>query len=334
MSTMNETIARLNPFMIFIDRHYELGMALIRERPRIFAAKGKGRLRMYNVYFFSYETNLTLSLSNAMELIPPCAITLLVNFVVLVSFHSARPKKHKRGILRYLRQVGTPLVEEVMISYSWQQGVLQDSRCIAKALVQSGIGVWIDVLKLTSGDSTTRTTRTIASHARFVLVVLTSRYVTSQNCFIELYEALRAKSDPQSRLIVYRPDERVYGAPFDENASAMADALAEQLESMNIPVLRTVAELVHFLNRHVIYSVDQSHFIWWLENVGSSVKVPENLIVPDPKSTISLKKFNFKLLCPPTFRSRGAVSQWRNEVPFRFDGWKIKLLQRIKGRCE
>ncbi|TPX70102.1 hypothetical protein CcCBS67573_g06649 [Chytriomyces confervae] len=356
MSTMNETIAWLNPFMIFIDRHYELGMALIRERPRIFAAKGKGRLRMYkksiackkllhililllvliavffyvSVYFFSHETTLTLSLSNAMELIPPCAITLLVNFVVLVSFHSARPKKHKRGILRYLRQVGTPLVEEVMISYSWQQGVLQDTRCIAKALIQSGIGVWIDVLKLTSGDSTTRTTRTVASHARFVLVVLTSKYVKSQNCFIELYEALRAKSDPRSRLIVYRPDEKVYGAPFDAEASAMADALADQLGSMNIPVLRTVAELVHFLNRRVIYSVDQSHFIWWLDNVGSSVKVPENLIVPDPKSTISLKKFNFKLLCPPTFKSHGAVYRWRNEVPFRFEGWKIRLLQRIK----
>ncbi|KAJ3232139.1 hypothetical protein HDU81_003287 [Chytriomyces hyalinus] len=350
--SMCKTIPWFGTFMILFDLHYELGRSLVMERPPGFRAKGKGRLRMYDSYSVYrvmlhdlllclllvisiaylvafYTGNDPVKPANT-AVIPPYTATLACLICIAVLSKFAQQNEHKRGILRYLRQVGTPLVEEVMISYSWQKGVYQDTRCIAKALIQSGIGVWIDVLKLTSGDSTSRTTRTVAAHARFVLVVLTSRYVLSPNCFIELHEALRAPTDPRLRLIIYRPDETAYGEPVDEQASAKVDALAAQLESKGIRVLKTMPMLVDFLNRHIIYSVDQSHFTWWLKYVGSSTGVPEEFIAPDEKSTSALKKFNFKLLCLPSFKGHGVRNKWRNEVPIRFRKGAFKIIRRIR----
>ncbi|ORY53170.1 hypothetical protein BCR33DRAFT_189420 [Rhizoclosmatium globosum] len=214
--------------------------------------------------------------------------TLIMSIIVL-AWALTRNERTPCGLLRYLRQIGKPLVEEVMFSYSWQPGIQNDIRCLARGILKNEIGVWIDVLKLISGDKASRVTRTVAAHARFVVVCLTAAYVNSPACFIELYEALNAPVSAKDRVIVFWPDEAKMGLSYKEEDMKRVTALAGQLEKKGITVIREYSRLIDYLNHRVIYSVDLSHYIWWLKHVGSGFGVPDKAILP----TVSkLKRFN------------------------------------------
>ena len=51
------------------------------------------------------------------------------------------------GVMAFCRSMGVPEVEEYMFSYSWKCEE-ETIRTIAKAIWASGVGVWIDVVKL------------------------------------------------------------------------------------------------------------------------------------------------------------------------------------------
>ncbi|KAJ3019139.1 UNVERIFIED_CONTAM: hypothetical protein HDU68_010810 [Siphonaria sp. JEL0065] len=248
--------------------------------------------------------------------LPPFLSTLMCLIgMICLSLYTERHQLPKRGILRYLRQLGQPQVEEVMFSYSWQNGISQDVRCLAKALLASGIGVWIDVLKLTTGDKTSKTTRTVAAHARFVVVIMTAAYINSPNCFVEIYEALNTPG-ADKRVIVYCPNVELYGINVSDVDVDRLGRLARKLSEKGITVLKTLPDLIDFFNRNVIYSVDRSHFFWWQKYAGDGFGSIEEAVPPDVKFSTALQKFNLKLLMLPSFGTQGHKNAWRNELPF------------------
>ena len=74
------------------------------------------------------------------------SLSILVGTILLFVYITGYRAAPAPGLLRYLRQVGAPRIEEVMISYSWEAGVSENARGLAQGLMKSGLGVWIDVM--------------------------------------------------------------------------------------------------------------------------------------------------------------------------------------------
>ncbi|KAJ3073847.1 hypothetical protein HDU98_000517 [Podochytrium sp. JEL0797] len=189
------------------------------------------------------------------------------------------------GLLKYLRQVGTPRIEEVMFSYSWEAGVQENVRGVARCLMESGIGVWLDVMKLQVSDDKDRITRTVASHTRFVIVVLTDKYAASAPCFIEFLEAINAPN-AQERVMVWVPGNTV---------GVRVNRIYERLKISGIHVFRDFDKFVNHLNTTVIHSNEFSHLQWWKNYVGTTAGIPFEATAPSPKQTKHLSRYNFKL---------------------------------------
>ncbi|ORY51428.1 hypothetical protein BCR33DRAFT_454547 [Rhizoclosmatium globosum] len=281
-------------------------------------------------YLVQSETGCTSYSSSSTPKFLATMFCLVGIFFLAVFTNTFKPATH-RGLLRYLRQLGTPMVEEVMISYAWQAGHSEDVRCIGKALLKSGIGVWIDILKLTTGDKTSKTTRTVAAHARFVLIMLTTRYINSPACFVEIYEALRTPG-ASNRVIIYVVDETAYSKPDELCAVDLEKVkqLATQLESKGLKVLWKLTDLIDYLNKNVVYSVDRTHLLWWQRYVSAGAGVPDKAIPPDTKASNALKKCNLKLFTLPSFKSQGNRDSYRNEIPLRFTRHGVSLISRIR----
>ena len=75
------------------------------------------------------------------------------------------------GVLPFCRSMGQPEIEELMFSYSWAVEE-ENIRTIAKAVWQAGVGVWIDVIKLSPGDEIRPVVRTMVKHVRRCIVFL------------------------------------------------------------------------------------------------------------------------------------------------------------------
>ncbi|KAI9333084.1 hypothetical protein BDR26DRAFT_898593 [Obelidium mucronatum] len=178
---------------------------------------------------------------------------------------------HRRthcGIIPYLRQIGRPLVENVMFSYAWQDGLKDDIHCLAQGLIKNGIGVWIDVQNLISGDNSSEMTRTVAANAEFVVVVLTPLYINRSNCLSELYAALNVPN-ARNRVIFFCPNKSLYpvsekndDTPMPINSSKKVEDLKKRLRCQKFAVLENWPSLIRHLNETVIYSVNVSHFKW------------------------------------------------------------------------
>ncbi|KAJ3122163.1 hypothetical protein HK098_003081 [Nowakowskiella sp. JEL0407] len=107
-----------------------------------------------------------------------------VIFGLLFLTLSPHPYPFEKGMLKLLRSVGEPKVPEIMFSYNWGY-CKNDIRTLAQALWNSGLGVWIDALKLTSGDKLELDIRRAAREVNYIVVFLTPNYVRSRNCQIE-----------------------------------------------------------------------------------------------------------------------------------------------------
>lgn len=69
----------------------------------------------------------------------------LLTFIVLYLLSTIRWSPD--GVMAFCRSMGVPEVEEYMFSYSWKCEE-ESVRTLAKAVWNSGVGVWIDVVKL------------------------------------------------------------------------------------------------------------------------------------------------------------------------------------------
>ncbi|KAI8621451.1 hypothetical protein BC830DRAFT_1094047 [Chytriomyces sp. MP71] len=211
-------------------------------------------------------------------------VSLLVGLLLLVIYFNSQKQKPEIGLLKYLRQVGAPTVEEVMISYSWEKGISETAHGVARCLIKSGIGCWIDVMKLGVSDDTAQITRTVAAHARFVVIFLTDKYLGSPACFIEFLEAVTAPN-AKDRVIVYLPP--------NTNITQCLNNLCNQLESQDILILRNEHQLVRCLNEVIIHSNHESHLVWWQKYVGSVAGIPFEAIPPSSRQAPHLRRYNF-----------------------------------------
>ncbi|KAI8618392.1 hypothetical protein BC830DRAFT_946838 [Chytriomyces sp. MP71] len=207
----------------------------------------------------------------------------LIMVGVTITFTLTQKRKTATGLLKYLRDFSVPVIEEVMISYSWESGVTETARGIARCLIASGLGCWIDFIKLTTGDKTAQTTRTIAHHARFVVIILTEKYVSSTACFIEILEALSAPK-PHERVIVYVPERK-------HSYFHRVSKLSRQLKSHGIQVLEHLPELVTALNSRIVEGTEDSHLLWWQKYVSNSSGMPHEAIVPEKTQAPRLLPF-------------------------------------------
>ncbi|KAI8621463.1 hypothetical protein BC830DRAFT_1094101 [Chytriomyces sp. MP71] len=171
-----------------------------------------------------------------------------------------------------------------MISYSWEKGVSETAHGVARALTKSGIGCWIDVMKLGVSDDTAQITRTVAAHARFVVIFLTDKYISSPACFIEFLEAVNAPG-AKERVIVYLPSRH--------NVSERVLRLSAQLEKKGILILTDEHELIVCLNDVIIHSNHDSHLYWWQNYVGTVAGIPFDAITPSRTQAGRLKRYTF-----------------------------------------
>ncbi|KAJ3226649.1 hypothetical protein HDU81_007206 [Chytriomyces hyalinus] len=210
-----------------------------------------------------------------------CSIALILFSILWVVFGKDRGAT---GLLKYLRDFSKPGVEEVMISYSWEAGITETARGIARCMLTSGLGVWIDHIKLTTGDKTSKTTRTIAAHARFVVIILTEKYLASAACFIEILAALSAPN-AKERLIFYVPrHER-------NTENSRVSRLSAQLYTSGLAVIGDFQKLVTVLNEQILESTTDANLIWWQKYAGRSSGIPSTAIVPRKEQAPKLHAF-------------------------------------------
>ncbi|KAJ3048622.1 hypothetical protein HDU99_009116, partial [Rhizoclosmatium hyalinum] len=181
-----------------------------------------------------------------------------------------------------------------MISYSWEAGVSENARGLAQGLMKSGLGVWIDVMKLEVSDDTAKITRTAAAHTRFVVVFLTEKYLGSAACFIEFTEAINSHNS-KDRVIVFVPPKSGNTDKFQGPGIDRVGNVCAQLESKGFVVLYNFAELITCMNRLVIHSNHESHLHWWKNYVGIASGIPYEAIAPSPKQAKALQRYNFNI---------------------------------------
>jgi hypothetical protein len=104
------------------------------------------------------------------------------------------------GVLPFCRSMGQPEIEELMFSYSWAVEE-ENIRTIAKAVWQAGVGVWIDVIKLSPGDEIRPVVRTMVKHVRRCIVFLspgsrTFNHVSPHHVMVCLINPSRALPPP------------------------------------------------------------------------------------------------------------------------------------------
>ncbi len=109
---------------------------------------------------------------------------------MFVSFYITQQKMAADGVMPFCRSIGASSTEELMFSYSWK--VQEDTiRTLAKAVWASGVGVWIDVVKLCPGDEIRPVVRTMVRQVQRCIVFLSSEYAKSPNCCVEFWEAVQ-----------------------------------------------------------------------------------------------------------------------------------------------
>ncbi|KAJ3129914.1 hypothetical protein HK098_007668 [Nowakowskiella sp. JEL0407] len=168
----------------------------------------------------------------------------------------------EKGMLKLLRSMGEPKVPEVMFSYSWSTHK-DDIRTIARALWSSGIGVWIDAIKLISGDRLPQDIRRAVNEVNLVVVFLTPAYLNSANCCIEFEEAIK------------HPGKlHVHVLEWDENVKVALKFLIERVKLPKSQIsahgFRNVsfAKIFRSSYRHKIHKSDTDIYIEKLESDG------------------------------------------------------------------
>ncbi|KAJ3122162.1 hypothetical protein HK098_003080 [Nowakowskiella sp. JEL0407] len=114
----------------------------------------------------------------------------LIFGLLLLWLDTRMTRKYEKGMLKLLRSIGEPKIPEIMFSYSWACRK-KCVRTLAHSLWRSGIGVWIDSIKLVSGDTLEQDVRRAVREVNFTVIFLSPNYVKSRNCQIEFTEAIK-----------------------------------------------------------------------------------------------------------------------------------------------
>lgn len=163
-----------------------------------------------------------------------------------------------------------------MFSYSWKSEA-ENVRTLAKAIWETGIGVWVDTVKLCPGDEIRPMVRTMVNRVSRVVVFLSPAYCGSPNCAIEFVEAIQ------------HPDKCLMCVvePIDPS-------IIEFLEDMDIPIVYGFPQLIDALDREVQDMRDTRALEWWRAQKITTGGVPSQVVPkgwPIPKFSLTGKIF-------------------------------------------
>ncbi|KAJ3122164.1 hypothetical protein HK098_003082 [Nowakowskiella sp. JEL0407] len=176
----------------------------------------------------------------------------VIMFSLLLLSLDPRTSTYEKGMLKLLRSVGEPKVPEIMFSYNW--GIRKhDVRTLAQAMWNSGIGVWIDSLKLTSGDKLELDIRRAAREVNYIVVFLSPNYVRSRNCQIEFEEAKKFPGKLHVHVLEWN--------------SAVRLVLKHLIDDLQVPMCRITghAKKVELM---------QSRFAKWFQSTPAEARTP------------------------------------------------------------
>jgi len=180
------------------------------------------------------------------------------------------------GVMAFCRSMGVPGVEEYMFSYCWK--VEPDNvRTLAKAVWKAGVGVWIDVVKLTPGDEIRPMVRTTVRRVHKVVVFLCDEYCQSPNCCVEMMEAIQYP-------------EKVTVCIIKNNIHPNIMKFLIGLKPLGLRMCVGFDELMKLLDYDLQDMTDIAAFQWWRSQSISGAGVPDNLVPSNwPMSRFSLK---------------------------------------------
>ncbi|KAJ3127414.1 hypothetical protein HK098_006403 [Nowakowskiella sp. JEL0407] len=251
-------------------------------------------------------------------------------FFAILIIHLDMSAPQEKGMLKLLRSIGEPKIPEIMFSYNW--GFQKESiRTLAHSMWNSGIGVWIDYIKLISGDKLPQDIRRAANEVNLVVVFLTPLYLSSGNCCIEFEEAIKQPGKLHVHVLkwddtvrealrflindVKLPLSHVTSHPDANSMSKEApfvyedsdtDRYIQKLEKQGLGW----RELTGILHNYSKKDGDSWDFSWWLMNTQTGGGIPESAPCPRKVQKWNLRPF-YPLTKLPTIyditHSRGAV---------------------------
>ena len=158
-----------------------------------------------------------------------------------------------------------------MFSYSWAAEA-ENVRTLAKAMWLTGVGVWIDVVKLTPGDDIRSIVRAVAHRVQTVVIFMSPAYVASANCVVEFLEAIQR---PAHCLVCVVK-------PLDPSITAF-------LSELGIPIVTGFPALIAALDARLQQREDDAALQWWRKQQIAGAGVPNNIVATGwPMSRFSL----------------------------------------------
>ena len=225
---------------------------------------------LIRVLFLLLTIMIILSQTNLVEVNVGRAWMIGTFLSLFVMWSLSRIRWTPDGVMAFCRSMGVPEIEEYMFSYSWKVDEEQ-IRTLAKAVWNSGVGVWIDVVKLTPGDEIRPVVRTTVRCVNKVIIFLSPEYTESPNCCVEFWEAMQVKS--KVLICILKP---------------MSKAVMEYLEKEKVNICFGFDELIPILHASLEDTSDENSFRWWRNQSIASGGVPETIA---PSKKWSIPKF-------------------------------------------
>lgn len=192
-----------------------------------------------------------------------------------------------------------------MVSYCWNP---EYSAEIARSLATALPNCWVDIQMLSSGNNVPQTTASVAATSHLMVIFLSRQYLESQNCCIELVNAVKCRQWDQVT-VVYLPPGIDHALP---------KAIIDHFNNFGIKVFDKPRVLLEYLSEHVYYcegKQDKSRILSWFRRYSSpkkhfafDIRLPFNR---PTKKTGCFEKSRWRRICDPIYpRSASYVGNY------------------------
>ncbi|NCR98274.1 MAG: TIR domain-containing protein [Microcystis aeruginosa L311-01] len=141
--------------------------------------------------------------------------------------------------LKYYHPISQPMNQQVYISYNWQEDSNEMANQLVQAFAAKGIEIIRDKTHTSYKDSIKNFMQQIGQ-GKCVVVVISDRYLKSENCMFELVEIARNGDFYQRIFPIILPDARIYNdferidyLKYWEDEKAKLQAKYKQLDLVN-----------------------------------------------------------------------------------------------------
>jgi len=240
-------------------------------------SKSFARIHLYlRIVFIALFVILLLDVTGAANANPGRVWAIGTIMALGVMWKQSQYRRAPDGVMAFCRSLGAPDIEEYMFSYCWKHRP-DDVRTLAKAVWHSGVGVWIDVVKLCPGDEIRPMVRTTVRRVHKVVIFLCDEYCVSPNCCVELLEA------------VQHPEKCTVCVIKDNVKPEVMDFL-RALQPKGLRMCTGFNELISLLDFDMQDMTDVAAFQWWRSQAISGAGVPSTIVPSSwPISRFSLR---------------------------------------------